>query len=423
MLGCWTLLSRMTVCILAVIAMPVVASSPALAQTCGSEYAIKDGETLADIAARVYGSRGQWTVIFYSNQDRLGENASLLVPGLEVRLPCIGANKAGEPVAPAAVQRAPAPAAPQAGEGGIIISSMTRRLEFLTADGYAPYTGRSLQSGGLITHIVSDAMGLIKRQSRGRFDFAVSWVNDWSAHLNPLLLTRSFDLGFPWSKPDCANFDSLDRELQFRCQRFFFSDPLYEVVTQLFVRAPSPIRDLSEAAVTGKILCRPTGYSVSELDSYGRGWLKDEKITLMRPASIEECFRLLDSGTVDGVVSAELAGMAAGASLGMRDRIRSIEAPVSLTTLHVLISKSHPQARTMLYYVNAALRELRERGDYDKIVEQHLLKFWQAQEGTETPRPATPAAVTSATKPSGAGATAPERLTAKPQPTPPAENK
>jgi nucleoid-associated protein YgaU len=57
------------------------------AQTCGSDYAIKDGETLADIAARVYGSRGQWTVIFYSNQDRLGENASLLVPGLEVRLP------------------------------------------------------------------------------------------------------------------------------------------------------------------------------------------------------------------------------------------------------------------------------------------------------------------------------------------------
>jgi len=74
---------------------------------------------------------------------------------------------------------------------------MTRRLEFLTADGYAPYTGRALTNGGLITHIVSDAMGLIKRQSRGRFDYAVSWINDWSAHLNPLLLTRSFDLGFP----------------------------------------------------------------------------------------------------------------------------------------------------------------------------------------------------------------------------------
>ena len=48
--------------------------------------------------------------------------------------------------------------------------------------------------------------------------------------------------------------------------------------------------------------------------------------------------------------------MAAASSLGMRDRIRAVEAPVSLTTLHVLISKGHPQARTMLYYVNAALR-------------------------------------------------------------------
>jgi polar amino acid transport system substrate-binding protein len=355
------------------------------AQTCGSDYPIKDGETLADIAARVYGSRGQWTVIFYSNQDRLGENASLLVPGLEVRLPCIGSQRSGE--APRATFAEPkTPAAEQPSEGGqIIISSMTRRLEFLTADGYAPYTGRALTNGGLITHIVSDAMGLIKRQSRGRFDYAVSWINDWSAHLNPLLLTRSFDLGFPWSRPDCANFERLDPESQFRCQRFFFSDPLYEVVTQLFVRAPSPIRDLSESAIAGKILCRPTGYSVSELDGYGRGWLKDDKITLMRPATIEECFRLLGAGTVDGVVSAELAGMAAASSLGMRDRIRAVEAPVSLTTLHVLISKGHPQARTMLYYVNAALRELRESGDYDKIVEQHLLKFWQAQDDGAKP--------------------------------------
>ena len=131
--------------------------------------------------------------------------------------------------------------------------------------------------------------------------------------------------------------------------------------------------------------CRPTGYSVSQLDGYGRGWLKDDKITLMRPAMIEECFGLLDSGTVDGVVSAELAGMAAASSLGMRDRIRAVEAPVSLTTLHVLISKGHPQARTMLYYVNTALRERRESGDYDKIVEQHLLRFWQAQEDGAKP--------------------------------------
>src|SRR5258708_34943280 len=65
-------------------------SHMAAAQTCGTEYKIKEGETLAQIAARVYGNPTQWTVIFYANQDRLGTNASLLVPGLAIALPCIG---------------------------------------------------------------------------------------------------------------------------------------------------------------------------------------------------------------------------------------------------------------------------------------------------------------------------------------------
>src|SRR5262245_31387728 len=71
------------------------------AQTCGTEYTIKDGETLAQIAGRVYGNPTQWTVIFYANQDRLGGNMSLLVPGLSIRLPCIGTDKSGQvPVTP-----------------------------------------------------------------------------------------------------------------------------------------------------------------------------------------------------------------------------------------------------------------------------------------------------------------------------------
>src|SRR5262249_49652694 len=42
------------------------------AQTCGTDYTIREGETLAQIAARVYGNPAQWTIIFYANQDRLG---------------------------------------------------------------------------------------------------------------------------------------------------------------------------------------------------------------------------------------------------------------------------------------------------------------------------------------------------------------
>jgi hypothetical protein len=67
------------------------------------------------------------------------------------------------------------------------------------------------------------------------------------------------------------------------------------------------------------------------------------------------------------------------ASLGLTDKVRMLDQPVALTTYHVLISKSHPHARTILYYVNSSLEKLREKGDYDRIIERHLNKFWEAQ--------------------------------------------
>jgi polar amino acid transport system substrate-binding protein len=347
------------------------------AQTCGTEYTIKDGETLAQIAGRVYGNPTQWTVIFYANQDRLGANMSLLVPGLSIRLPCIGADKSGQ--SPVAVSPPKTSPPPQSSESSFIISSLLRRIEFLTADGFAPYTGRSLEGGGMLTQIIDASMSLIKDEAKGRFDFGISWVNDWAAHLNPLLLTRAFDVGFPWARPDCESGAPLDQSSQFRCQRFFFSDPLYESVTGLFVRGNAKIKSLRREEIAGMTLCRPAGAPTHELDKDGRNWVKDNVVTLMRPPSVDECFRLLGSGAVDGVVEAELAGRASIASLGLSEKVRMLDQPVALTTYHVLVSKSHPHARTILYYVNSSLEKLREKGDYDRIIERHLNRFWEAQ--------------------------------------------
>ena len=273
-----------------------------------------------------------------------------------------------------------------------VISSLVNRVEFLTADGFAPYTGRALEGGGMLTHVVSSAMNLIKEESKGRFDFGVSWVNDWAAHLNPLLLTRAFDVGFPWARPDCEGATNLDQSSQFRCQRFFFSEPLYEVLTGLFVRNNSKVKSLRREDISGMTLCRPAGYPVHELDKDGRNWVKDGIVTLMRPPSVDECFRLLDTGAVDGVVEAELAGRASITSIGIGGKVRMIDQPVALTTYHVLISKSHPHARTILYYINASLEKLRERGEYDRIIERHLGRFWEAQVTPSATMGTTPAA-------------------------------
>jgi polar amino acid transport system substrate-binding protein len=351
-------------------------SHSAWAQTCGTDYVIQPNENLTDIAQRAYGDPHRWSVIFYANGDKLENNTSLVTPGLTIKIPCLtDAEKAATRVA---VDPAPASAAAQ--PGALELSTMVRRIEFLTADGYEPFAGRSLANGGMLTDVLGAAMDLIKDQAKGNFDYGISWVNDRGAHLNPLLISRAFDAGFPWTKPSCENLADLDNESRYRCQKFFFSAPLSEVLTLLFVRADAPGSFATDDEIVGKRLCQPQGGSTYDLDKGGRNWVKDNRITLMRPPTIEECFRWLENDTVDAVVAPDLVGRAHLAALGLTDRIRAVDRPLAVGTLHAIISKTHPYARTMLYYINASIASLRDSGEYDRIIERHLTDFWDAQE-------------------------------------------
>lgn len=349
----------------------LINSAASFAQPCGTDYVVKKDDSLMSIAARIYGDASQWMVIFYANQDRLGARSSLLSPGLAIRVPCIGDAPPSKAPETASRTPAPAPAAP----GKFIVSKMMKRVEFLTAEGYAPMTGRALPNGGMLTDILSTSMELIKQESQGEFDYGVSWVNDWGSHLNPLLTSRAFDAGFPWEKPDCDEPDELDAALTYRCQKFFFSDPLYEIFEVFFVRSNSTFKFASDDEVAGKKICLTIDNGVDDLDGQGRNWVKDGKVTLIRPASLDECFRLLDQKTVDAVVAPDVTGRAIAASLGMVDKVTAASHPLNIQTVHVIVSKTHPQARTLLYYINTALTRLKESGEYDRLVEKHLVHF------------------------------------------------
>lgn len=368
---------------LAALGLPVLVSlfapSPSTAQTCGTDYIIQNRDTLADIAARVYGRGSDWTILLYANQDRLGSNASLMVPGLAIRIPCVGEAQKPLPEIATTPAQDQGPVTPP--PASFIVSSTLTKIEFLTADGFAPFTGRSLANGGMITELLSKAMDSVKLQAKGKFDYGVSWVNDWASHLNPLLVSRAFDAGYPWVKPDCSNLGNLDADGRYRCQKFFFSQPLYETLTHLFVDQKSQVNWDDEQKYLGRNFCRPAGYTTYEFDQDGRNWLKQSKIMLMRPPTVEECFRLLEAGAADAVVVPDLVGQGAVSAMALTNKIRMVEKPFAIHTLHVIVPKSHPNARTILYYINASLSQLRETGEFDIIVEGHLTRFWDAQGG------------------------------------------
>jgi hypothetical protein len=62
--------------------------------------------------------------------------------------------------------------------------------------------------------------------------------------------------------------------------------------------------------------------------------------------------------------------------MGMADRVHATSRPLNIETMHVIIAKTHPHARTVLYYVNSSLARLRETGAYDTIVAKHMELFW-----------------------------------------------
>lgn len=382
--------------VLAVSLTTLLGSAGAQALECNTKYTIVGGDSLSRIAARAYKKPSKWPVIYYENQDTIGKNANFILVGQVIKIPCLDetGTKAATTTASAGGAASDSGAtrtksgktksgdAKIASLGGELKGTTARsksRIQFLTADDYRPFTDRALPGGGMITNIIGSAMKTVRKEANGP-RYAISWVNDWGSHLNPLLARRAFDMGFPWFRPPCDQFDKLDKPAQFRCKTFHFSSPVFEILVLFFKKRGSDFKFDNDNDVIGKRLCRPEGYFTFDLDKGGRNWVRERKVALVRPRSVNECFKLLTEGKVDAVALNEFTGRGAVNKLKMNDVVERLPRPISVESLHVVIAKSHPKARIFMYYFNNGLARIRANGTYDKIVEGHLTRFWSKQE-------------------------------------------
>ncbi|WP_420011092.1 hypothetical protein [Tateyamaria sp.] len=86
---------------------------------------------------------------------------------------------------------------------------------------------------------------------------------------------------------------------------------------------------------------------------------------------------MLAEGQVDAVVLNEFTGRAAIKELGMQDRVDVVQGrPISITGLHVMISKSNPEADRLLATVNDGLERIQASGEYQSIVNAHMSRIW-----------------------------------------------
>lgn len=321
---------------------------PSSAEACEpAQYSVNSGDTVFTIAEQFYGDIERWSLIFYSNQSALS-NPLQIPAGTLLTVPCPldGSDFVAE-ATPLQVEDA--------------------EMMLVTGSNYAPFTDRAWPGQGMITELVNAAM----EETPSPVTYSITWEDDWSKHLFPMLDSKEFDMGFPWFRPDCENTPSNER-----CVNFHFSDPIVELLQLLFVANGSDLTFDQDSDLYGKTLCRPAGYFTFDLDSADRQWLTRNLVALEQPATPGDCFRLLLDGQVDAVALNEFTGWTTLSDMGLRDQVAPLANPLGVQGLHVIISKKHWRGTTHLYRFNAGLKKLKESERYDQIVSRHLGVFW-----------------------------------------------
>ncbi len=331
------------------------------------------GDTLSAIADDLYKDAGKWTAIHTNNIGKIGQNPNSILVGQRLNLTCINGLPTGLPGGQ--VLEAKAEPAPVADDTAVTRTStdllgtpQLPRVKLVTGDDFAPFTDRSLENGGLLAEVVTSAMAA----AVGDDGFDTFWINDWGSHLNAMMPAQIMEMAYPWARPDCEGNPSNDR-----CVSFHFSEPMFEYLVLLFVHKDRPIPFATDSDIEGRTICRPDGYLTHMLDQDGRNWVSGNKITLVQPGKVSDCFEALAEGKVDGVVMNEFTARDSIHALGLQDQIEAVQSrPVSITGLHVLIHKSHPQADQLLATINDGLGQIKDNGAYQQIVGRHMEQIW-----------------------------------------------
>ncbi|MGB0797798.1 MAG: peptidoglycan-binding protein LysM [Planktomarina sp.] len=351
----------------------MLAGTQVAAQSCGGTYVVQPGNTMTGIVDNLYKDTKLWTRVFQANAATIGSDPNRIRVGQRLTMPCIG----GLPTGLEGGTTATAEARPTVQlDTGITTATTaaattvgdTLNVRILTAGDFAPYSDRELPNGGMLTDVVQNAF----EASNDVDGFNIYWVEDWAAHLDPLLSESILDVGFPWYKPDCDGDPD-----QFRCATFHFTDPMFELLILLFTHKDRPMVFRTDDDMLGKRLCRPSGWFTHDLEKNGRNWVSQGRITLEQPDSVEDCFDMLEAGKVDAVAMNEFTGRIAMKDLDLAGTVEIVQSrPLSIEGLHVVVAKDHPRAAEMLQAANAGLRNIKDSGIYQRIMDDHLTRIW-----------------------------------------------
>jgi len=335
--------------------MSVATTASAAPSECGGTYTIKSGDSLSKIASAVYGSARDFQIIFSANADVIGSNPGLIEVGMELDIPCLdGSGTSSANTDAIAVVTSP-DALPAPNE---------REIRVVAGTGWAPFTNEDQEQGGMITEIINVALD----QADGNPDYKIDFINDWGAHLSPLISDHAYDFSIAWFQPNCEIVDRLSEDSQFRCNNLDWSEPMFEQIFGYYTRA-SATAPATHADLMGKTICRPSGYATFMLEEHD---LAEPNITLVRPSDPTECFNGLANGTFDAVAMAVDAAEGFITETGVGDEITYNENLSQVLTIHAVIAKTNPMADQYVAQLNSGINKMKDSGEWFSIIRRHL---------------------------------------------------
>lgn len=223
-------------------------------------------------------------------------------------------------------------------------------LRLVTGDGYAPFTGKALPGGGLLTQVVQAAL------SQSRVSSELDW-QPWNRGLHMTLLAQ-YDATFPYVR---------SQEME---QDYLFSDPLLVVRQHLFSRAGEVYEVDDLPALAGKRLCYPLGW---QLPTAIQSMVEQGLLTRHAPPGMIECARLLLLQRDDFFIANGPIGEAALDATGEpSSHFRRSQSAFPERSLNLIVSRRHPHAEQLLLTFNQGLAQLQAGNQYRLILDGYL---------------------------------------------------
>ncbi|OYT92425.1 MAG: hypothetical protein CFE43_08215 [Burkholderiales bacterium PBB3] len=212
----------------------------------------------------------------------------------------------------------------------------------LATGDYPPLAGEGEPDGGLLTQVVVAAYAAQGVSVRLTY---LPWQRGYNETLS------GFYTGtFPYVK-------NAEREAL-----FLFSNSLHTDTIRLFAlsNATLPVR------WSGKSICVPLGYGIQQIQAFALA----NAARLERPASMVNCFQLLQLGRVQGVWSSEIVAEQVtrplrASGLQYKPLMLEVDYPVDY---YLMVPRVHPDAAGVIARFNTGLALARKSGAVKKIL-------------------------------------------------------